>query len=82
MVDDGVWLDLEERIAMPRCDTQCSKGRACPRWVACVWEGLLSEEPCAPAPTRAEPSVALDHKPHSLSVPTPAGWQVPLFGKP
>lgn len=77
MVDDGVWLDLEERIAMPRCDTQCSAGRACPRWVACVWEGLLT-----PDATVAPVSSPVEHQLDRLSVPTPAGWQVPLFGKP
>jgi hypothetical protein len=79
MVDDSVWLDLEERQAMPRCDTKCSKGRACPRWVACVWEGLLASEQVAEC---APPSVPAEHQRDSLSVPTPAGWQVSLFGKP
>ncbi len=79
MVDDDVWLDLEERQAMPRCDTKCSKGRACPRWVACVWEGLVKVE----LPTvKSKESIPAEHQRDSLSVPTPAGWQVSLFGKP
>ena len=82
MLDETPWLDLEEVQALPRCDVACGKGRACRRWVACVWEGLISADAVSPAPTRTEPSVALNDRLDSLSVPAPAGWQVPLFGKP